>query len=88
MRMRLRLTKLSLGCAQVGNLYRAIPDDLARATVDAAWGAGIRYFDTAPHYGLGLSEGRLAVGRSPAARDRTMCCPPRSDAGLSHHYFM
>src|SRR5262249_16021251 len=52
----LRLPDLSLGCAQLGNLYRAITDDVALATVDAAWELGIRYFDTAPHYGLGLSE--------------------------------
>jgi D-threo-aldose 1-dehydrogenase len=52
---------LSLGCAQLGNLYRAIDDKQAAATVEAAWGAGIRYFDTAPHYGLGLSERRLGA---------------------------
>jgi D-threo-aldose 1-dehydrogenase len=55
------LTELSLGCAQLGNLYRAIGDDEARATVDAAWERGVRYFDTAPHYGLGLSERRLGA---------------------------
>lgn len=63
-----KLTRLSLGCAQLGNLYQAIPDAQARATVDAAWNAGIRYFDTAPHYGLGLSERRL--GQALAARPR------------------
>ena len=65
----LRLSELSLGCAQLGNLYRAIDDDEAHATVDAAWELGIRYFDTAPHYGLGLSERRL--GRALASRPRT-----------------
>ena len=55
----LRLTELGLGAAQLGNLYRATSDDEAGDTVDAAWNAGIRYFDTAPHYGLGLSERRL-----------------------------
>src|ERR1019366_7931082 len=69
-----RLTELSLGCAQLGNLYRAITDEQARATVDAAWERGIRYFDTAPHYGLGLSERRL--GAALAGR-------PRSDFVLS-----
>ncbi len=59
---------LSLGCAQLGNLYRALPDADARATVDAAWDAGVRYFDTAPHYGLGLSERRL--GEALAGRPR------------------
>jgi D-threo-aldose 1-dehydrogenase len=53
------VTRLGLGCASIGNLYAAIADDTAEAVVDAAWAAGIRYFDTAPHYGLGLSELRL-----------------------------
>ena len=52
---------LGLGCAPLGNLFSAIDDDTARATVDAAWDSGIRYFDTAPHYGLGLSEQRLGA---------------------------
>jgi D-threo-aldose 1-dehydrogenase len=63
-----RLTELSLGCGQLGNLYRAIPDEQACAIVDAAWRTGIRYFDTAPHYGLGLSERRL--GEALAGRSR------------------
>ena len=68
-RLPLRLTELSLGCAQLGNLYRAITDEQARATVDTAWEEGIRYFDTAPHYGLGLSERRL--GWALAGRPRS-----------------
>ncbi len=64
----LRLTELSLGCAQLGNLYRAIPDTQAYATVDAAWEQDIRYFDTAPHYGLGLSERRLGSALTGRAR--------------------
>src|SRR6478735_7220042 len=54
-----RLTELGLGGAQLGNLYREVPDETVADTVDAAWDAGIRYFDTAPHYGIGLSERRL-----------------------------
>ncbi|MFC3505611.1 aldo/keto reductase [Micromonospora krabiensis] len=50
---------LGLGCAQLGNLYTSIGEADAAATVAAAWDCGIRYFDTAPHYGLGLSERRL-----------------------------
>jgi D-threo-aldose 1-dehydrogenase len=63
------LTELSLGCSQLGNLHHAIDDDTAGATVDAAWEQGVRYFDTAPHYGLGLSERRLgaALARRPRA---------------------
>lgn len=55
------LGKLGFGGAGIGNLYRALPDGEALATVLAAWDAGIRYFDTAPHYGLGLSEQRLGA---------------------------
>jgi len=53
------LTEVGLGAAQLGNLYREIDDDEAVGVVEAAWDAGVRYFDTAPHYGLGLSESRL-----------------------------
>ncbi len=62
------VTALGFGAASIGNLYRAVSDEQAAATVDAAWQAGIRYFDTAPHYGLGLAERRL--GESLAARPR------------------
>lgn len=55
----LTFTELGFGTAPLGNLYRAISDDDARATLDAAWDGGVRYFDTAPLYGLGLSETRL-----------------------------
>ena len=53
------LGALGFGGAGIGNLYRAMPDSTATATLEAAWDAGIRYFDTAPHYGLGLSERRM-----------------------------
>lgn len=56
---RLRLDPLGFGGANIGNLYRAMSDDDAHAVLDAAWQAGIRHFDTAPHYGLGLSERRF-----------------------------
>lgn len=52
-------TELGFGCAPLGNLYRAISEADAQAILDRAWQAGIRYFDTAPLYGLGLSETRL-----------------------------
>jgi D-threo-aldose 1-dehydrogenase len=55
------LGRLGYGAANVGNLYRAITDAQAWAVLDAAWDSGIRYFDTAPHYGLGLSERRLGA---------------------------
>ncbi|WP_392675449.1 aldo/keto reductase [Streptomyces sp. LN785] len=50
---------LGFGTAPLGNMFRAIPDEEAAATVEAAWNQGIRYFDTAPFYGAGLSEIRL-----------------------------
>lgn len=62
------LTELGFGSTAIGNMYRAVDDDTARAAVDAAWAAGIRYFDTAPHYGLGLAERRL--GRFLAGQPR------------------
>ncbi len=56
-----RLGRLGYGAANVGNLYRAMTDEEARAVLDAAWESGVRYYDTAPHYGLGLSERRLGA---------------------------
>lgn len=64
----LLVTELGFGSAAIGNLYRPVDDDTARAAVDAAWDAGLRYFDTAPHYGLGLAERRL--GAALAGRPR------------------
>ena len=64
-----KLGKLGYGVAQIGNLYREGTDENAFDAVAAAWGAGVRYFDTAPHYGLGLSERRL--GQALAGRERT-----------------
>jgi D-threo-aldose 1-dehydrogenase len=62
------VTRLGLGCAPLGNLYTTVAEVDAAATVDAAWEAGIRYFDTAPLYGHGLAESRL--GRALARRPR------------------
>jgi len=49
---------LGMGGAPLGNLFTAIPDAVATATIEAAWDCDIRHFDTAPHYGAGLSERR------------------------------
>lgn len=62
------VTELGFGGSTIGNLYRPVDDDTAQASVLAAWDGGIRYFDTAPHYGLGLSERRL--GRALQGRPR------------------
>lgn len=55
----LALPRLGMGTAGIGNLYAPVSDEEARATLAEAWAAGIRYFDTAPHYGFGLAERRL-----------------------------
>lgn len=59
---------LSLGCAPMGNLYRAVGDDEVRGLVDTAFARGVTLFDTAPHYGYGMSESRL--GAALAGRPR------------------
>jgi D-threo-aldose 1-dehydrogenase len=56
------VTALGLGAAPLANLYTEVTDEQAYDTVTAAWRRGVRYFDTAPHYGLGLSERRLGAG--------------------------
>ncbi len=63
------MTRLGLGCAPLGNLFQAVADDDAAATVDAAWDAGWRLFDTAPLYGHGLSERRLGAALAGRQRD-------------------
>lgn len=59
--------KLGFGTAPLGNMFRDIPEAEAAATVEAAWGQGVRFFDTAPFYGAGLAEIRLgeALSRHP-----------------------
>jgi D-threo-aldose 1-dehydrogenase len=52
----------ALGAAPIGNLGRVVPDEEWRGAVPAAWDQGVRYFDVAPHYGLGLAERRLGTG--------------------------
>ncbi len=50
---------LGFGCASLGNLYHTVSDDEASNILTTAWANGFRYFDTAPHYGQGLSERRV-----------------------------
>jgi hypothetical protein len=57
----LAVTELGFGTAPIGNLYQEVDDDTVEAAIIAAWDAGVRYFDTAPHYGLGLAERRLGA---------------------------
>jgi D-threo-aldose 1-dehydrogenase len=56
-----RLTRMGFGGAPLGNLYRRIEEADAQGALQAAWDAGIRYFDTAPQYGLGRSEQRFGA---------------------------
>ncbi|MEO9896785.1 MAG: aldo/keto reductase [Paracoccaceae bacterium] len=62
------VTSVSFGCASIGNLYRETSDAEVMEVLDAAWDQGIRYFDTAPHYGRGRSEQRL--GKFLASKPR------------------
>lgn len=55
----LEITEVSFGGAAIGGLYRACPRETAMQTLQVAWDGGLRYFDTAPFYGFGLSERRF-----------------------------
>src|ERR1043165_9128641 len=55
----LALPALGFGSAHLGELYGTVEEADVKATIDAAWDAGIRFYDTAPWYGRGLSEHRL-----------------------------
>lgn len=70
----LDISELGFGTAPLGNLYKPISDDEANDALEDAWDAGIRYYDTAPLYGLGLSETRL---------NRFLRTKPRSEYILS-----
>lgn len=93
---RLEFTELGFGAAPLGNLYRALTEEEAQATLQAAWDAGIRYFDTAPLYGLGLSETRLnhfLRGRkrqsyllSTKVGRRLAVCPPEQRTGIGKFF--
>ncbi|SDL13999.1 aldo/keto reductase [Aliiruegeria lutimaris] len=88
----LTFTELGFGAASIGNLYRAIGDDEAHAILESAWEAGVRYFDTAPLYGYGLSETRLNRFLRDKPRDEYVLsskvgrlltvCPPDQREGV------
>src|SRR5699024_12748818 len=63
---------LGFGGAPIGNLYRSIDDETAIAAVTEAWDQRLRYFDTAPHYGLGLSERRPGKALSGRTRGQVL----------------
>lgn len=91
-----QLGRIGLGGAPLGNLFSEVSDEDAAGALDAAWEAGIRYFDTAPHYGLGLSERRLgaALRRRPRAEawistkvGRLLVADPAGAGGLDDEGF-
>ena len=64
------MTRLGFGTAPLGGLFQALADDDAHRVVEAAWSAGIRFFDTAPQYGNGLAEQRLGAVLGTKPRDQ------------------
>lgn len=85
------LARLGFGTAAIGNLYRVVDDAQAEATLAAALEGGIRYFDTAPHYGFGLAEHRL--GRAITGRREVIVSTkvgrllvPTSETGERHGF--
>lgn len=89
-------TELGFGTAPIGNLFRAVAGEDARKTLEAAWAAGIRYYDTAPLYGLGLSETRLnPFLKSRKRKDYVIStkvgrvlevCPPEERTGIGKFF--
>jgi D-threo-aldose 1-dehydrogenase len=84
------VTRLGFGTAPLGGLFQALADDEAHRVVEAAWSAGIRFFDTAPQYGNGLAEQRLGAVLNSKPRDQLVLAtkvgrllragaPPESD---------
>jgi len=68
----LKVTQFGLGGTTLGNIYSAVEEQAALDTIDAAYQAGVRYFDTAPLYGYGLSEIRLGKGIARYPRDQVV----------------
>jgi D-threo-aldose 1-dehydrogenase len=68
-RTSLAVTRLGFGATAIGGMYEQVPDSQGHAAVDAAWNNGIRLFDAAPQYGLGLGELRLGEGLAGRPRD-------------------
>ncbi|SCL35133.1 D-threo-aldose 1-dehydrogenase [Micromonospora rhizosphaerae] len=68
-RTEVEVTRLGFGLAPIGGLFTPVGDEIARATVEAAWNLGLRYFDTAPLYGCGLSERRAGAVLSGKPRE-------------------
>src|SRR5665213_1032152 len=89
----LAFSALGFGAAPLGNMNRVLTEAEARATVRQAWSLGMRYFDTAPLYGHGLSERRVGAALKDEARDSFLlstkvgrllepCAPGDEDSGI------
>jgi len=94
-RERLAAASPGLGGAPLGNLYRPVADEAAHALVRHAFATGARYFDTAPHYGHGLSERRMGEGLRRFARDDYLLSTkvgrlltPAADAPADQHGYV
>ena len=83
-----QVTGLGLGTAPLGGLYRDLSDEEAHATIAAAWDVGVRYFDTAPHYGNTKAEHRLGDALA-ALSARRLCAVHQSGPPFraAHHAF-
>jgi D-threo-aldose 1-dehydrogenase len=68
----LALPELAFGTAPLAGLFTPVTEEQAQEALDAAWDAGFRYFDTAPHYGLGLAERRLGEALRRRPRDEVL----------------
>lgn len=88
----LTFTEIGFGTAPLGNLYRSISDAEADAILERAWEGGLRYYDTAPLYGMGLSETRVnRFLRGKSREDYVLStkigrllqvCPPEERTGI------
>jgi D-threo-aldose 1-dehydrogenase len=87
------LSELGFGGVPLGNMNRVLTDQEAYETMEAAWDAGLRYYDTAPYYGHGLSESRIGAVLSQRPRDEFVistkvgrllepCAPGEEDSGI------
>jgi len=92
---RLRASPLGFGGAPLGNLFRVVSDNAAAALVAHAYDAGVRYFDTAPHYGQGRSERRIGDALRARPRDDYLLSTkvgrllePRADAPRDQHGYV
>ncbi|MET0204887.1 MAG: aldo/keto reductase, partial [Casimicrobiaceae bacterium] len=95
LRTTLRRTPLALGGAPLGNLFSSVTDAEATAVIQAALHGGVDYFDTAPHYGHGLSETRFGRALAGVPRDRFLLSTkvgrlltPRADAPRVQHGYV